>query len=59
MINAQSYQGIERSEHPDWFGWVVIDIINSNKGTKEDLSEIMIQLDYEVRLFNYEQNKNI
>lgn len=59
MINSQSYKGIERSSYPDWFGWVVIDIINSHQGKKEDLDEIMIQLDYEVRLFNYEQNKNI
>lgn len=60
MVNKQSYQGIERSTHPDWLGWTIIDMLEEKKEESEEhIAEIKRQLDYEVRFFkanNYNIN---
>lgn len=54
MVVSQLYEGIEREMHPDWFGWVIIDLLESNPdASKDHKDEIQIQLDYEVKLFKF------
>jgi len=52
--NNKPYQGINRSEYPDWLGWVIIDLLEDKPDApKEHRNEIQIQLDYEVKVFNH------
>lgn len=53
----EAYQGIKRSSSPNWLGWTIIDLLEEN--TTAPIShrqEIQKQLDYEVKLFYYENN---
>lgn len=51
MPQIQSYQGIERSEYPDWIGWVIVDMLNGiHNETDENIAEIKRQLEFEVRM---------
>lgn len=57
MVVNQSYQGIERSVHPDWFGWFILDLLDENPNAPEEhIAEIKQLLDFEVRLFCFETN---
>jgi len=58
MQQVQSYKGIERSMHPDWLGWFILDMLEENKDdTEEHIAEIKRQLDYEVAFFKAENYK--
>jgi len=58
MSKLQSYKGILRSENPDWLGWFILDLLQDNPDAPEEHnSEIKLQLDYEVRDFNF--NKKV
>lgn len=51
------YEGIKRSKSPDWLGWTILDLLESNTSAPQShRQEIQKQLDYEVKLFNYENN---
>lgn len=53
------YKGINRKENPDWFGWVILDLLEANPNeSQKHKDEIKIQLDFEVKLFNYNKSKH-
>lgn len=48
----ENYQGINRKDFPDWFGWFIIDLMTERPNEiKKHLDETQVQLDYEVKLF--------
>jgi len=48
------YEGIKRLEHPEWLGWVILDLLESNTSAPQSYRrEIQVQLDYEVKLFHF------
>jgi len=51
------YQGILKSESPDWLGWFILDLLDENPNeTEEHIAEIKQLLDFEVKLFYYNKN---
>lgn len=55
MSSIQSYKGISREKYPEWFGWVIIDLLKANPNESEEhKAEIKIQLDFEVKIFKAE-----
>lgn len=49
-----SYIGINRDEYPDWLGWLILDLLDSDtRETEEHIREIKTQLDYEVKHKTY------
>ena len=55
---GETYKGIARKMNPDWLGWQIIDLLKKQKGFPGSLhcadeTEILKQLDYEVKSFYY------
>lgn len=52
MSQIQTYEGISRDKSPEWFGWIILDLLNERHNeTDEHVAEIKKQLDFEVMMF--------